>query len=145
MYTITPHNKDQAALPKAAAAQTDTYTYTKGVLTATSAGAGALPEGDSLSVDNGLLQLNFSKTTGRLTSLANHQAGVATNLTMDMVAYLSGKLPDAFSQDWLDMCNSFSNLTYLALPRLKAGFSPYRLLLRLSPLSLSLQLLLSQK
>ena len=96
VYTITPHSKnDQGSLPKAAAARTDTYTYTKGILTATSAGAGTLPEGDSLSVDNGLLQLNFSKTTGRLTSLANHQAGVATNLTMDMVAYLSGKLPDA--------------------------------------------------
>lgn len=96
MYTITPHSKnDEGALLKAAAAQTDTYTYTKGILTATSAGAGPLPEGDSLSVDNGLLQLNFSKTTGRLTSLTNHQAGVATNLTMDMVAYLSGKLLNA--------------------------------------------------
>lgn len=54
-----------------------------------------MPESDSVSVDNGLLQLNFSKTTGRLTSLTNHQAGVATNLTLDMIAYLSGKLPDA--------------------------------------------------
>ena len=85
MYTITPHSKnDQSALPTtAAAAQTDTYTYTEGVLTTTRAEAGPLPQGDSLSVDNGLLQLNFSKTTGRSSSLTNHQAGVATNLTMD--------------------------------------------------------------
>ena len=94
VFTITPHSKDQEAPGNAAAAAatTDTYTYTDGVLTGTSAGADAVPEGDSLSVDNGLLQLNFSKTTGRLASLTNHQAGVATNLTLDMSAYLSGKL-----------------------------------------------------
>ena len=94
VYAVTPHSKDQNGSPKAAAANTDTYTYSNGVLTATSARADATPEGDCLSVDNGLLQLNFSKTTGRLTSLTNHQAEVATNLTMDMVAYLSGKLLD---------------------------------------------------
>ena len=44
-----------------------------------------------MSVGNGLLQLNFSKSTGRLISLTNHQAGVATDLTVDMAAYLSGK------------------------------------------------------
>ncbi len=47
---------------------------------------------DQLSVDNGLLQLNFSTTTGRLESLFNRQAGVAANVTLDMSAYLSGEL-----------------------------------------------------
>ena len=96
VYTLTPHSEDQTAPPGSteAAAQTDTYTYADGVLTDTSTGADMLPRGDSLSLDNGLLQLNFSRATGRLTSLTNHQAGVATNLTLDMAAYLSGKLPD---------------------------------------------------
>lgn len=71
---------------------TETYTYTNGIRTDTSAQAEALPEGDCVSLENGLLQLNFSKTSGRLTSLTNHQAGVATNLTLDMAAYLSGEL-----------------------------------------------------
>lgn len=103
VYTVTPHSQDQSALsgpataPAAVAAQTDTYTYTDGVLTDTSTGADMLPEEDALSLDNGLLQLNFSRTTGRLTSLTNHQAGVATNLTLDMAAYLSGNLPDNLS------------------------------------------------
>ena len=104
VYAVTPHSKDQNAPLKeaAAAAKTDTYTYTHGVLTATSAGADAVPEGDSLSVDNGLLQLNFSKTNGRLTSLTNHQAGVVTNLTMDMVAYLSGEpLNSSLKTGWI--------------------------------------------
>ncbi len=47
---------------------------------------------DQLSVDNGLLQLNFSTKTGRLESLCNRQAGVAANVTLDISAYLSGKL-----------------------------------------------------
>ena len=68
-----------------------------------------MPNGDCLSVDNGLLQLNFSKTTGRLTSLTNHQAGVATNLTLDMVAYLSGKLPVASLRiNWIHVTTSTS-------------------------------------
>lgn len=94
VYTVTPHSKAQAALlePAAAAAATHTYTYSNGVLTDTSAEAEAVTEGDCVSLDNGLLQLNFSKSSGRLISLANHQAGVATNLTLDMAAYLSGKL-----------------------------------------------------
>ncbi|KAL3141201.1 hypothetical protein ABBQ38_003541 [Trebouxia sp. C0009 RCD-2024] len=92
VYTVTPHSKAQAALlePAAAAAATHTYTYSNGVLTDTSAEAEAVTEGDCVSLDNGLLQLNFSKSSGRLISLANHQAGVATNLTLDMAAYLSG-------------------------------------------------------
>ncbi|KAL3162416.1 hypothetical protein ABBQ32_010087 [Trebouxia sp. C0010 RCD-2024] len=92
VYTITPHSKAQAALlgPAAAAAAAQTYTYTKGILTDTSAEAEVVTEGDCVSLDNGLLQLNFSKSTGRLIRLTNHQAGVATNLTLDMAAYLSG-------------------------------------------------------
>ena len=93
VYTVTPHSKAQAALlgSAAAAANTHTYTYTNGILTDTIEEAEALQEGDCVSVGNGLLQLNFSKSTGRLISLTNHQAGVATDLTVDMAAYLSGK------------------------------------------------------
>lgn len=105
VYTITPHSKAQAALlgPAAAAAAAQTYTYTKGILTDTSAEAEVVTEGDCVSLDNGLLQLNFSKSTGRLIRLTNHQAGVATNLTLDMAAYLSGKLLHAsilLAEDW---------------------------------------------
>lgn len=92
VYTVTPHSQEQTPQATAAAAKTDIYTFTNGILTHTNADAAALPEGDDLLVDNGLLRLNFSKTTGRLTSLTNHQAGVTTNLTLDMTAYLSGKL-----------------------------------------------------
>ena len=46
---------------------------------------------NQLSVDNGLLQMNFSTKTGRLESLFNRQAGVAANVTFDISAYISGK------------------------------------------------------
>ncbi|KAL0029171.1 hypothetical protein WJX79_000097 [Trebouxia sp. C0005] len=45
---------------------------------------------NQLSVDNGLLQMNFSTKTGRLESLFNRQAGVAANVTFDISAYISG-------------------------------------------------------
>ena len=47
---------------------------------------------DSVCLDNGLLQLNFSTNTGRLASVKNRQAGVTANLTLDIAAYLSGVL-----------------------------------------------------
>ena len=93
MYTITPHSETHSTTLDSGAATTQavTYTFTDGILTGSASEADSQLEGESLSVDNGLLQLNLSKTTGRLTSLTNHQAGVATNLTLDIAAYLSGK------------------------------------------------------
>lgn len=88
VYTIQPHSSQHAPAKAAARATLDDISY----LNHKSTESGHLvSDQDQLSVDNGLLQLNFSTKTCRLESLFNRQAGVAANVTLDISAYLSGK------------------------------------------------------
>ena len=83
---MTPHTSKAAAPLSVEAA----YTYTDGVLTLPSEQQAKETLSDSVTVDNGLLELNFSRSTGKLHSIQNRQAGVTENVTLDMAAYLSG-------------------------------------------------------
>ena len=92
-YTVTPHASRASHKTAAALSTQAVYTYTEGVLTLPSEQQDAEALSDSVTIDNGLLELNFSRSTGKLHSIQNRQAGVTENVTLDMAAYLSGEIP----------------------------------------------------
>ncbi len=89
VYTIQPHSSEH--LPAKAAVRATVDDVSPLHQKSTESGHLASDQVQVL-VDNGLLQLNFSTKTGRLESLLNRQAGVAANVTLDISAYLSGRL-----------------------------------------------------
>lgn len=86
-----PHSADRTPTKAAVQATLETYTYSDSTLTGSTADTGTEALGDNVCLDNGLLQLNFSRTTGRLESIKNRQAGITANVTLDISAYLSGQ------------------------------------------------------